>query len=174
MGRIWAVVVKEVKEAMPAMIFFLLLFHMIGLTKAVVLDEFSFTALRAAAATMGALIAAKGILLVDILPIARLFQGRLIIQILWKSLLYGMMVLLLRFLEELIPLIPKHGGLASALKAMQTEVDWPLFAVMELWILGGLFLYCLASELAKEFGPDKVKAALFGSDESRPKSADPG
>ena len=173
MGRIWAVVVKEVKEAMPAMIFFLLLFHLIGLTKAVVLDEFSFTALRAAAATMGALIAAKGILLVDMLPISRLFPGRLIYQILWKTSLYGIMVLLLRFLEELIPLISKHGGLDAAMKAMQSEVDWPLFAVLGLWILGGLFLYCLASELAKEFGPDRVKAALFGSNESRPRSADP-
>lgn len=173
MGRIWVVVVKEVKEAMPAMIFFLLLFHMICLTKAVVLDEFSFTALRAAAATMGALIAAKGILLVDMLPIARQFPGRLIYQILWKTLLYGMMVLLLRFVEELIPLISKHGGLDSAMRAMLSEVDWPLFAVLGLWILGGLFLFSLASELAKEFGPDRVKAAIFSSNESRPRSADP-
>lgn len=167
MSGVWAIVAREIREAMPATIFFLLLFHLIGLTKAVVLDDFSLTALRAAGTTMGALIVAKAILLVEALPIARLSSNRLIVQVLWRTLLYGLVALLFRFLEELIPLVSKHGGLVTGTKAMLGEVSWPLFAVLALWILGGLFLYALASELVRAVGPDKVKGALFSRMEGR-------
>ena len=171
MRRIWAIAAREIREALPATIFFLFLFHMIGLTKAVVLDEYSFTALRSAGATVGALIVAKAILLVEALPIAQISSSRRLLQILWKTLLYGVVALLFRFMEELIPLVSKHGGFVSAVKAMQEEVSWPLFAVLALWILGGLFLYCLASELVRAIGPDRVKEALFSGLQGRSGSA---
>jgi len=167
MSKIWSVVEKEIREALPAMIFFLFLFHLIGLTKAAVLDEFSFTALRAAGATMGALIVAKAILLVEALPISHLASSRRIFQVLWSTLLYGMVALLFRFVEELIPLVSKHGGLVSGTKAMLGEVSWGLFVVFALWIYGGLFLYSLASELVRVVGPDRVKETLFGGMEGR-------
>ena len=161
-GKIGAVIAKEFKEAVPATIFFLFLFHLIGLTKAVALDEFSFTALRAAGATVGALIVAKAILLVDALPVARLFAGRRIYQVLWKTLLYGAVALLFRMVEELIPFVSKHGGLASGAKALREEISWPLFVVLGVWMLGGLFLYCLAAELVRSVGAAKVREILLG------------
>jgi hypothetical protein len=160
-SKIGAVIAREFKEAVPATIFFLFLFHLIGLTKDVALEEYSFTALRAAGATVGALIVAKAILLVDALPVARLFSGRLIHQVLWKTLLYSLVALLFRVVEELIPLVSKHGGLAAGARAMLEEVSWPLFAVIAAWMLGGLFLYCLAAELVRAIGGDRVKEILL-------------
>ena len=162
-NKIGAIVAKEIREALPATIFFLFLFHMIALTKAVSLGDYSITALRAAGATVGALIVAKAILVVEALPIAKLFSGRLVTQVLWKTLLYGMVVLLFRVVEEIIPLASKHGGLVPAAKAMSHEVSWPLFGVLALWILGGLLLYCLASELVRVIGPYRVKEILFST-----------
>jgi len=163
MGRIGEIVVKEIREALPPTIFFLFLFHMIGLTKAIALDEYSFTALRSLGATLGALIVAKAILVVEALPISRLSSSSRISQVIWKTLLYGVMALLFRFLEELIPLVSRHGGLVSAIQAMFAEVSWPLFTVLALWTFGGLFLYCLASELIQAVGPDKIKEILFST-----------
>ena len=165
MGKIGAIVVKEIREALPATIFFLFLFHMIGFTKDVALDEYSFTALRSAGATLGALIVAKAILVVEALPMSRLSSGSRMTQIIWKTLLYGLMVLLFRFVEELIPYASKHGSLVSAVQAMFGEVSWVLFTVLALWILGGLFLYCLASELVQAVGPDRIKTVLFSARE---------
>ena len=162
-NKIGAIVAREIREALPATIFFLFLFHMIGLTKAVSLDDYSITALRATGATVGALIVAKAILVVEALPMARLSSGRRMFQVLWKTLLYGVVALLFRFVEEFISLASKHGGLVSAAKAMYREVSWPLFAVLALWILGGLFLYCLASELVQAVGREKVKEILFST-----------
>jgi len=53
------------------------------------------------------------------------------------------------------------AGVVPAAKAMSHEVSWPLFGVLALWILGGLLLYCLASELVGAMGPARVKALLF-------------
>lgn len=165
-STIGSFVAKEFREALPATIFFLILFHRIGLTKAVVLDDYSFTALRSAGSVVAALIVAKAILVVEALPVARLFANRPLLQILWKTLLYGAVALIFRFIEELLPLLSKTGGLVSAIQAMPDEVSWGLFAVMALWILGGLFLDCLASELVRAIGPDKVRQALLAGMEA--------
>jgi hypothetical protein len=159
-------VAKEIREALPATIFFLLLFHLIGLTKAAVLDEYSLSALRAMGATMGALIVAKAVLVVEAMSIARLFSGRRISNILWRTLLYGALALLFRFAEELIPLVSKYGEITSAIRAMIGDVSWALFAVMALWMFSGLFLYTLASDLVRIFGPNKVKETIFSRLES--------
>jgi hypothetical protein len=161
-GKIGTAVAREIREAVPPAIFFLLLFHMLGLTRAVAVSDHSFTALRAASATVAALIVAKAILVVEALPLARLFSRRRIAQVLWKTLLYGAMVLLFRLAEELIPLAWKHGGLAAGIGAMSGEIAWPLFAVQSLWVVAGLFLYCLAAELVSAIGPRRVRELLFG------------
>ena len=168
MNKIGAIVLREIREALPAFIFFLILFHMIALTKAVLLDDYSITAVRATFATVGALIVAKAILLIEALPIARLFSGRRMIQILWKTLLFAGVALLFRFMEEIIPLISKHGGIVAAAKGLASEISWPLFWVLALWILGSLLLYCVASELVRAVGAEKVKDVLFGAHSERP------
>ena len=162
--KVRAFLANEVREMLPATLLFLFLFHMIALTKAVALGDYSSSALRATTATLGALLVGKAVLLVEALPISRLFSnGRRAIHILWKTLLFGAVALLFRFLEEIIELIAKHDGLAAATEAIFHEISWPLFWVLALWILGGLLLYSLASELVRALGADKTKEMLFGS-----------
>lgn len=166
MSKITAIVAKEIREAIPAFVVFLFLFHMIALTKAVSLSDYSITALRATASTVGALIVAKAILVVEALPVGRLFSSRPMIQVVWKALLFGAVALLFRFIEEIIPLVSKHGGLLAGIKAMYSEISWPLFGVLGLWLVGGLFLYCLASELVRMVGAEKIKQMLLGNSDS--------
>jgi hypothetical protein len=161
-GKIGAFAAKEIREALPATLFFLFLFHLIALTKAISQNDYNITTLRAVGATVGALVVAKAILLVEALPMSRLISARRVVQVLWKTLLYSIVVLLFRVMEEAIPLVSKHGGLASGVQAMFREVSWPLFAVVALWIIGGLFLYSLVSELVHAVGPDRVKKIFFG------------
>ena len=163
MSRIGHLVVREIREALPATIFFLCLFHMIALTRAVFLADFSLTALRAAGATVAALLVAKAILVVEALPVARLVPGPRLVHVLWKTLLYSVVVLLFRLAEEIAPLAWKHGGLAAAAAVMSAEVSWPLFGLLALWIVGGLLLYCLAAELVQAIGPARVKEMLLGA-----------
>jgi hypothetical protein len=84
-----------------------------------------------------------------------------------RTLLYGVVVLLFRVLEELVPLASKHGGLAAGVRALSEEVSWPLFGVLALWTLGGLALYTLAAELVRVLGAARVKELLFGGGPGR-------
>lgn len=163
MNRIGSVIAREIREALPPFVFFLFLFHMVALTQAVALGDYRITALRATVATVGALIVAKAILLIEALPISGLFPEKRMVQVLWKTLLFAAAALAFRFVEELVPLISKHGGIAAATRALIDEVSWPLFWVAALWILGGLLLYCVASELVRAIGPARARAVFFGT-----------
>jgi hypothetical protein len=162
-SRVRAFVAGEIREALPAAVFFFVLFHMIALTKAVLLEDYSIGALRAAGATLGAVVVAKAILLVDALPIARPTSVVGVVRVAWKVALYAVVVLAFRIVEELIPLVAEHRSLTGGAAAMSREVSWPLFGVLALWIVGGLLLYCLACELVRAIGAARVKEILFGA-----------
>lgn len=164
MKKIEAVVLKEIREALPATIFFLWLFHMIALTKAVSLGDYSFTALRATVATVGALIVAKAILVVEAMPISRIFsRQQLWYHVLWKTVLFNVVVLAFRFIEEIIPLVRKHESLSMGVAQLYQETVWPQFWVFQLWLFCALFLYCVAAEVVRDVGAGRIKAVLFGS-----------
>jgi hypothetical protein len=163
MKKIGASLLREIREAVPATIFFLWLFHMIALTKAVSLGDYSFTALRATVATVGALIVAKAILVVEALPVSRVFARQLWFHILWKTVLFNIVVLIFRFIEEIIHLIKKYGSFSTAIQRLFGEIVWPQFAVFQLWLIFGLFLYCVITEIVRVVGMEKVRAAFYGS-----------
>jgi len=163
MKKIGAVIVKEIREAIPATIFFLWLFHMIALTKAVTLGEYSFPALRATVATVGAVIVAKAILVVEAMPISRVFSRRLWSHVLWKTVLFNVVVLVFRFIEEIIHLMRKYGNFSTAIERLFDEIVWPQFAVFQLWLFFGLFFYCAIAEILRVVGANKVKAMFSGS-----------
>lgn len=162
MSRVWTMIAREIRGALPAAIFFLWLFHMIALTKAVLLGDYSFTALRATFATVGALVVAKAILVVEALPISKYFSGRLWHHILWKTLLFNVVVLIFQLIEEIIPLLSRHGDLRAAVAALCQEIFRPQFGVIHLWLLFALFFYCVAAELVRTIGAERVKAMFFG------------
>ncbi|MHC4142097.1 MAG: hypothetical protein ACYSUF_09540 [Planctomycetota bacterium] len=162
MSRIGAIVVREIRTILPALIFFLLMFHLIAFTRAVILSDFSLASLRATVATVGALIVAKSILVVEKLPIVRVFSGKLVLNALWRALLFGVVALLFRFFEELIPMILKHESLATATAQLSEEVPWRQFWVLQVWLFGFLFLYCLGIELVRVAGANKATAMLWG------------
>jgi hypothetical protein len=162
MSKVMAIVAREIREAVPALLFFLVVFHMILITKDVILEDYNITTTSAAIATVSALIVAKAILVAEKLPIARLFSGRMLYNILWKTLLFSAVSLLFRFVEELIPLIAKHNGLVTAATHLLEEVSWPHFWVLQMWLYASLLLYCLASELVRMIGAVRVKGMLLG------------
>jgi len=162
MSTAWAFIRKEVREMIPPFLFFLVVFHLMGLTRAVVREEYTFTALRAAGATIGALTVAKAVLLVDALPFARAFERRpLIWSIAWKAFLFGLLALGFHYLEELVPQVSRQGSLAAAQHHLREEFSWPHFWLLQAWLWLTVVGYTAVSELARYFGPERVRAALF-------------
>jgi len=111
---------------------------------------------------------AKAILLIEAFPLVRVSPSLLFTRVLWKTLLYGAVVIIFKFIEELVPLLLKHGNVPDAIQAVFSEVAWPLVSVMALWTLGGLGLFSLASELGSVIGPQRVKEMLLSRVNSVP------
>jgi hypothetical protein len=162
MGKAMAWLWKELREMTPAMIFFLIAFHMLSLTKALLLDNYHITATGSAIATVSAIIVAKAILIMDHTALARLFSSRLLYNLLWKTVLYGTVALLFRELEELIPVLLKHGDLGAAIGRAVADVSKARFLVIHMWLYTLLFIYALASEAVRMLGRDGLWAVLLG------------
>jgi hypothetical protein len=61
----------EMLELLPPTIFFLIAFHIITISRALMLRQYGVNASAAAGATIGALLVAKVVLLADMLPVGR-------------------------------------------------------------------------------------------------------
>jgi hypothetical protein len=165
MSKVLTFVARELREALPAFLFFLVAFHMIALSKTVLLEHYEITAVGVSIATIGALIVAKAILVVESLPLARLFSRRTLANVLWKTLLFGVVAMLFRVLEELIPIAFRHGGVVAAAERTIDAVPWPYFWIFQMWLFALLFLYCLAAELVRMVGAATVRGMLLDAKE---------
>ena len=118
----------EFFELLPPTIYFFVVFHIIVFTRALMAEQYGITGLSSAAATIGALIVGKSILIADALPFCNWFrQKRLIYNIAWKTFLYVIIALLFQFLEELIPIISIYGAILTASEHLIEEIKWPRF-----------------------------------------------
>jgi hypothetical protein len=135
---------------------------MLSITKGLLMDGHPYTRAGATLATISAITVAKSILLLDHTALARRFSGRVLDNILWKTLLFGTVALFFRQLEEIIPLALKHGDVGAALREMIAAVPTARFAVVHMWLFTLVLLYTVASETVRIVGGDKVKAILLG------------
>jgi hypothetical protein len=163
MMNIVRVIKQELQEAIAPVIFFFIVFHLVAVTKALTMVSYGLTPTGMAVGTVGALIVAKAVLIADKLPFINLFMDKpLIKSVLWKTAIYGVLCLVFRGIEELIPLLSKHEGFGSAVKHMISDVSWPHFWALQILLMVALILYNSIMELDKYFGAGSVKKAFLG------------
>lgn len=162
MTRILAVIAREVREAIPSFLFFLVVLGLGRLTKVLLLDEYQLTVTGTAVVVVGALILAKAVLVADALPITNAFARRALIQsVAWKSVVYYLITLVFHYLEEIIPLVHKYGGVAAAHERLIDEVSWPHIGVVQLWVAFAVVLYATGVELIRAIGAERARDLLF-------------
>jgi hypothetical protein len=155
--RVIAFVVKEVREALPAMIFFAVGFNLIELTTQLILDRYLIHFADYTLATVGALFVGKAVLLADALPFFRRFDTEPLIQpILFKTVIYWLMVGLLRFLERVIEYLSGGGRLRDVPEFVSAHFSWSQFAAVQIWIFVLFLIYATAAELSALFGEGEM------------------
>jgi hypothetical protein len=163
MQRILRFIGHEFKEALAPTIFFLILFHLAAFTKVLMLESYGITAITASVATVMALIAAKAILIADELPGLSHSAGRpLLVTVLCKAVIYAVLFLVLRLVEELVPLLIKHGGVSLAAQHFVEEISWPHFWAVQIWLFVALIFYAAVVELNAHLGAGSLRKAFLG------------
>ncbi len=124
---------KEILEVLPTTIFFFFAFHVIALTNALMLREHGIDIANPAAATIGALLVAKVVLVADKLPWINKFPNKpLIYNVAWKTLIYVGGTLVVRFAEHLLPYLLDHEPLDIAIRHHLSEVVWSHFWAIQI------------------------------------------
>ncbi len=166
MSKILRTLKHELLEAVPPAIFFLIAFYLLSLTHSLMLRSYGIDASTFVAATVGALIVAKVVLIADMLPLINRFPEKpLIYNVVWKTLLYLMASLLVRYVEHLIHFLREGGGFEVANRRLLDEVVWPHFWAIQLWLLVLFLVYCSLRELSRVLGRDAVTRIFFSRPE---------
>ena len=154
----------EFLEMLPPTIFFLVVFHTVAFTRSLMSEQFGIALASSSAATIGALIVGKSILIADALPLFKWFcQKRLIYNVAWRIFLYVIIVLLFQFLEELIPLISKYGAISTASEHVIEEIKWARFWATLLVLIVFLVIYSAATTVIGAIGRNEFLEIFFGS-----------
>jgi hypothetical protein len=159
MRTIGETIKHEIRELIPVVIYFFIMFNAIGATKVLMLREYGITASTFVSATIGALLVAKVVLIVGILPFMEPFPKiPIMYNVLWKTLMYSLAAFIIQLIEEVIRSLLKHGSLAPA----WDKVLSPHFWVIQIWLVLLLLVFCTFRELIHVLGPKKAKEIFWG------------
>lgn len=170
MAKVVAWFKEELLKVIPIAIFFLLAFQLLALTQALMLRQYDIEAFAFMHATIGALIVAKVVLIVDMLPFLNRFPGKpLFYNVTWKTSIYVVAAFAVRYLEKLVDSWVDLGELGAANRQLLEKIVWPHFWVIQIWLFVLFFMFCSLRELVRVLGKQRVRALFLGPPE---KSAD--
>jgi hypothetical protein len=155
---------QEVRELLPAVIYFVITFNLIGFTKVLMLREYGITVSTFIGATLGALLVAKAVLFVGVLPFMEPFPKLPIAyNVLWKTLLYALAAFLTQVIEEVMRALLRHGNLAPAWDMLGRPHFWGV----QIWLVMVLLAFCTFRELIRVLGLEQAREIFLGSRSSR-------
>lgn len=164
--RVIAFIVKEFKEIIPPTLFFLVGFNVIVLTTQLIVNDYLpdfFTGLaNFILATTAALVVGKAVLVANALPFLRRYDTHPLIEpILYKTVVYCVLVFVARVLERVIEYFI-HGGTFAGISAYFSEhFSWDRFLAVQVWIFVLFLIYTTFRELNELFGEGELYKILF-------------
>ncbi len=153
----------EILLVIPPTIFFFITFCLLILTQRLIFREYHIPLAGFANAAIGALIVGKVVLVVDNFKFVNRFPDKpLIYNVVWKTCIYILATMLVRYLEHLAPLLSQYGNLAEAHRHLMEEVVWPHFWLIQMWLIVLFFVYCSLRELIRVIGKREFTAMFLG------------
>ena len=153
----------EFLQILPPTIFFFFTFNIVAITTALTLKGHGIQVSSFLTATVLALIVAKVMLVAEYLPFINKFPDKpLMYNIAWKTFIYVVAILLVRYVEHLIPFLKEEGSFMEANQHLLREVIWPRFWAIQIWLVVLFFFYSTLVELVRALGKERVLKMFFG------------
>ena len=163
MNKVIHHIVKAIREIIPAFFFFFIMFHILLVTRALMLKQFGIDTPLSAVAVIGAIIVAKVVLITDRIPFLNQYPKKpLIYNVILKTIVFFAVAFTLLMLEEFLHVARTTKGFVWTTANIRAHISWPIFWVRQIWLFVLLFFYCSASELARAIGRDRVREIFFG------------
>jgi len=155
---------KKALRLVPVFFFFLIFFTLINSVEVFLFKRAGITPFNFWEIAIAAALITKIVFVVDELPIAHVFREKpLAYGILWKTGLYWILLLPVRFLIRFIPYLFATGGsITMDLTWFSTQFDWSLFLSIQAFYLLLLFIFVTFQELTYKIGVKKMRKLFFG------------
>jgi hypothetical protein len=158
--RFW---LHEMKLLLPPTLYFICAFNLIVFTTNLLTRSYFLALTHFLTATTLALLVGKAVLVADKFRAIHRFQNAPLIKpILYKTLFYGFVVLLFRFVEKLVHFSVDSNGFRVAFNEAVEAFTWRRFAAIQIWLFTCFLLYVTATEVSKALGPGKLRQLIFG------------
>jgi hypothetical protein len=161
--RIVSWLAHEAREILVPTLFFFIGFNLIVLTTNLILASYFAAFGNFAVATAAAFVVGKSVLVANAMPLIRQYDRAPLIQpILFKTIVYWIVVFVARLLEDFIRfcLVAGHP-LGSFLPHMIESFSWNRFFAIQIWILVLFLIYVTASEFNRLFGDGELRRILM-------------
>ncbi len=157
---------KELVALWPVFLFFLIGFLLLFTLIKLVLEDYSIEVLAVSNALVGALFAAKAALVLDETPLARsLAHYRRILAIAAKTVFYGLVTLLLGFIERFFEALHKVHSFGGAFDHL---INHGAYYRLLAWALGVSMIFALYFsfvEIGQRMGEGELRKLFFDSPE---------
>lgn len=155
----------EFLQVLPPTVFFFITFCLLTMTRRLILREYDLPLTGFANALLGALIVGKVVLVVDKFRFMNRYPDKpLIYNVAWKTGIYLLATLMVRYGEHVFPFLRQYGNLAEAHRHLVDEIVWPHFWLIQMWLLVLFFIYCSLRELIRATGKQAFIAMFLGAE----------
>ncbi|MGE0117917.1 MAG: hypothetical protein AB7S71_00120 [Dongiaceae bacterium] len=172
-ARVRAFLLHEFREMLPPTIFFFVGFNLILFSKRLLLADYLIQFSGFMLATTSALVVGKTVLVANMMPFLRRFDHAPLVQpVLFKTVVYTLLVFVVRLLEALIHYLIQSGILGGGgfLHQLLGSFRWDHFIVVQMWIFLLFLIYVTASELDDMLGDGELFKIFFTRRSSELKS----
>ncbi len=151
-----------IRHLLPPTLYFFVAFNLIALTTDLLVHDYWFRLSNFMLASTTALVVGKVVLVVDKVRIIDKFRGAPLIQpILYKTVFYSFVVLLVRFFEKLVHFAFDTGGFGAGFQTEMAAFTWHRFVAVHVWIFICFLIYVTATELNALVGDGQLKRLFF-------------
>lgn len=162
MARVRKWISEEFFRVLPGLIFFYLAFNLINYTEALMFRSEKARTFGFFTVLIAAGVVAKILLLIDHLPVISVFKKKpLIYGILWKTLIYGFVAFVIRYLTVLYPFY-KWKEHSLDYERFLSSIDWTRFWAIQIWYTLLFFVFALSRAVIRAVGKERFYLLLFG------------
>ena len=153
----------EIRAILPPTIFFFVMLHIVALIRVLMLKGTGIPVSTSLQVTVAALILGKAVLVADMLPFINRYPDKpLAYNIVWKTVIYLLVAMVVHYLEHLLDFWRQAGSLVAGNRELLAEMVWPHFWAIQIILSVLILMYVTMHELVRVMGKDKVLQMFFG------------
>jgi hypothetical protein len=163
MSAVMIKVKHEFMKVLPPTVFFFVILHIVALIRSLMIKGTGLDLPVSTSVLIASLILGKSVLVADMLPFINRFPNKpLIWNVIWKTLMYALVALIVHYLERLYDFWKEAPNLMDANSLLWASMNWPRFWAVQILLITLIFMYCVIAELARVIGKDRLKVMFVG------------